>query len=360
MASEIASNSASEIASYPALNSITGFVSEIPLNFFDLPGYGHKTKEICNTVTSADYCPSCHRTVGLYYHCKKFQCPECYKSAAYQAATRAADYLLGCHTAWRAFGKNLGYVNHIELSVPVEQYQDFNEKKMTEKAIKYSKKIGISGGGLLFHPYRVKKEYRRPIQQAVKAAGKKMGTWDAIKENVLSLPSHFDYLVFSPHFHVVGYFKMAQRSNEFYKETGWTYKNISWSKGRGSENTAGVTKIFSYLLTHHAIHPATELGKKGKQAVHYFGTASKNKVSKETWKEKQYKKCTCGEQMYRIAIWSEERIQQIQEGAIKIELDDFIKKSKMIIVHNRYKVRTSQASIVTSFEDNPPGGILCP
>lgn len=359
MASEIASISASEIASYPALNSLNNNSVGRLLNSYLLPGYGKKTKEHCNTVTSADYCPSCHKTVGHYYHCKNFMCPECYKSAAYQAATRAADRLLGCHSAWKAFGKNLGYVNHIELSVPESQYKDFDKKKMIAKAIKYAKKIGLSGGGLLFHPYRVRKEYQRPVQQAVKAAGKKMGTWEAIHENVLDLPSHLDYLVFSPHFHIVGFFKLKQRSNEFFNETGWTYKNISWSKGRGSENQEGVTRIFSYLLTHHAHEPRRE-------AVHYFGTASKNKVSKETWKEKKDKKCTCGEQMYRIAIWSEERIQQIQEGLHKIELDEFNPKSKIIIVHNRYKVRTSQASIETGFEDNPTGpvgpggGMLCP
>ena len=344
---------ASEVPSYPALNSITNNIIGRLLLSFLLPGYGHKTKEYCNTVTSADYCPSCHRTVGHYYHCKNFQCPECYKAAAYQAAVRASDYLLGCHKAWKAFGKNLGFVNHIELSVPENEYQDFDKKKMIERAIKYCKRIGISGGGLVFHAFRIKKEYQRPIQQAVKAAGKKMGSWEAIHENILGLPSTSDYLVFSPHFHIVGYFKLKQKSNEFYNETGWTYKNISWSKGRGSENQEGVTKMFAYLLTHHAHEP-------GKQAIHYFGTASKNKVSKDTWKEKKNKKCDCGEQMYRIAIWSEERIQQIQEGTHKIELDEFNPKSKTIIVHNRYRVRTSQATIETYYQNDPPGGLVCP
>lgn len=281
-------------------------------------------------------------------------CPECFRSAAYQAAVRASDYLLGCYAAWKVFGKNLGYINHIELSVPVDEYQDFDVKKMYSKAIKYAKQIGISGGGISLHIFRIKKEYHRPIQQAIKAAGKKMGSWDGVRENILGLPSREDYLVFSPHFHIVGYFKLDQKSNDFYYETGWTYKNISWSKGRGSENKEGVKKIFAYILTHHYHEP-------GKQAIHYFGTASKNKVSRETWKEKTDKKCTCGEQMYRISIWSEERIQQIQEGLHKIELDGFNPKSKIIVVHNRYRVRTTQTTLETCYnQDDPPGGLLCP
>ncbi|MCC4766697.1 hypothetical protein FXW07_08755 [Methanosarcina sp. DH1] len=100
-------------------------------------------------------------------------CQECFRSAASQAASRAADYLLGCHAAWRAFGKNLGYINHFELSVPVNEYQDFDVNKMYSRAIKYAKQIGISGGGVSLHVFRIKKEYQWPIQQAIKAAGKK-------------------------------------------------------------------------------------------------------------------------------------------------------------------------------------------
>ncbi|HEX3037302.1 MAG TPA: hypothetical protein VHT73_19635, partial [Thermodesulfobacteriota bacterium] len=150
---------ASEIGSlYPALNSITNTIVGVPLfTLQSLPGYGKKTKDICNTVTSADYCPSCHRTLGHYYHCKNFMCPECFRSAARQAATRAADYLLGCHEAWRAFGKHLGYINHIELSIPAGEYHDFNKTKKYSRAIKYAKQIGISGGGVVFHAFRIKK-----------------------------------------------------------------------------------------------------------------------------------------------------------------------------------------------------------
>lgn len=345
---------ASELNSlYPALNSITNNVVQVLLfTLQSLPGFGKKTKEYCNTVTSADYCPSCHRTIGHYYHCKNYGCPECFRSAARQAAVRAADYLLGCHTAWKAFGRHLGYINHIELSVPDNEYKDFDKKEMNAKAIKYAKQIGISGGGLVFHPFRIKKEYQRPIQKAIKAAGKKMGSWDGVRENILGLPSPEDYLVFSPHFHIVGYFRIKQKSSDFYKQTGWTYTNISRKHGRGSENQDGVFKIYSYILTHHYYEER-------KQSIHYFGTASKNKVSRDTWKEKKNKKCACGEQMYKIAIWSEERIQQIQEGTHKIELDEFNPKSKIIIVHNRYRVRTSQATVDTYYKDDPPGGLVC-
>ncbi|HEX3037301.1 MAG TPA: hypothetical protein VHT73_19630, partial [Thermodesulfobacteriota bacterium] len=242
---------------------------------------------------------------------------------------------------------------HIELSIPAGEYHDFNKTKKYSRAIKYAKQIGISGGGVVFHAFRIKKEYQRPIQQAIKAAGKKMGSWEGVRENVLGLPSREDYLIFSPHFHIVGYFRLKQKSSDFYKETGWTYKNISWSKGRGSEEQDGVFKIFAYILTHH-YHES------GKQAIHYFGSASKNKVSRETWKEKKCKKCTCGEQMYRIAIWSEERVQQIQEGLHKIELDEFNPKSKVIVIHNRYRVRTSQATVNTYYKDDQGGGSVCP
>lgn len=145
-------------------------------------------------------------------------CPECFKSAARQAATRAADYLTGCYSAWLLFGRNLGYINHIELSVPESQYRCFDKNKMTARAIKYSKQIGISGGGIVFHAFRIKKEYQRPIQQAIRAAGKKMGSWDGVRENILGLPSPEDYIVFSPHFHVVGFFRLKQSLISFIRK----------------------------------------------------------------------------------------------------------------------------------------------
>ncbi|MGE5456893.1 MAG: hypothetical protein ACM3RX_00915 [Methanococcaceae archaeon] len=334
-----------ENAPYPAFYLIKNTSVEDLLLHFLLPGTGEKTKEECNTITHADYCPDCHNVEPHYYHCKNFLCPECYKWAAWQAATKAADYLYGCAKAWRAIGLQTGFVNHIELSVPESQYEEFDEKKTYAKAIRYAVSIGIFGGGMVFHAFRIKEEYQRPIQQALSALGKKMGSWEAaIHHNILGLPSVAGYLYFSPHYHVVGHFKLKEKSSKFYKKSGWTYTNISIKKHRGCESQKAVKNIYSYLLTHHAHKP-------GKQSIHYFGICAKNKVQREIWKTKEDKKCICGGQMYRIAIWTEERVEQIRRGEWKIELDDFNPKSKKIIVHNFYRVRTTQTEISTFYED---------
>lgn len=321
---------------------------------YNLPGFGSRTKESCNTVTSADYCPDCHRVDARFYHCNNWECPECYHWTAAKAARRIADRVYGCYLAWRSFGKNLGYVNHFEFSVPESEYEGFDKDSNKAKAVAYAKDVGVSGGAVAFHPYRIKKELQRPVRLAMEAAGMKGGSWDGIHSDVLGLGDWRNYAVFGPHFHIVGYFSMKEKSNEFQKRTGWVYKNISWSKRHHAEDKDAVRRIFSYLLTHHSVS-------KGKQNVTYFGTASYSKVSKKSYKEKELKKCPdCSGQMYQIAIWTEERIEQIRAGTHKVVLDEFNPKSRCVVVHNFYTVRTSQATIETYYSDDDPGGLECP
>lgn len=315
---------------------------------FNLPGFGKKTKAECNTVTYADYCPDCRQTDPKYYHCNNWECPVCLHWTAARAALRIAERLLLCLIALCAFGTYPGHINHFVLSVPASEYDNFDLDKMKKQAVKYAKQIGISGGAIAFHPYRVIEDLKKPIRRAMKARGLDGGDWVGIHANVLGLGSWREYVVFSPHFHIVGYFKLKEKSNDFVRRTGWVYKNISVAEHRYAENQEGVRRIFAYALTHHAIA-------KGKHNVTYFGNASYNKFETDVWKEIQAKSCPdCSAQMFRVPVWSERTLKEIRSGALKVDLTG-LKKSRRIVIHRYYRVRTRQTDLDAFCSMGPPG-----
>jgi len=324
---------------YPAVYPSTGFE---PLLNYLIPGLGTKTNNKCNTIVGADYCPNGHTLQPIAYHCKNWNCPECFPWAASRAARRVSDRLDGVLMAWDSIGKRPGNINHIELSVPPEEYGNFDPKKYKPKAIRYAKQIGVSGGVIIFHPGRVKDQYKAPIMQAFKVLGEKNPRyWKGVQKNILGLKSWCEYLDFGPHYHILGYFTLLERSDKFYQRThGWTYKNISYSKRKGPEDKDSVYSIARYLLTHHSIES-------GKQGYAYFGIASNNKVLKTTTRETEYLKCPeCLEQMYRIAISSDKQFNDIKEGKLKVDVHEHISRSKVTLVRNWYTVKMKQAKIV--------------
>lgn len=316
---------------------------------FDLPGFGSKTKAECNTVTYADYCPECHEVEPKFYHCNNWQCPECLHWTAARAGRRVAERLIGSHAALCDTGTYPGHVNHVMLSVPVSEYDGFDETEMKKLAVKYAKQIGISGGAIAFHPYRIKGDLKKPIRLAMKAQGLEGGDWVGVHANVLGFKSWRDYAVFSPHFHVVGYFKLKEQSDAFIRRTGWVYKNVSMSERHHAEGFEDVRRIFTYILTHHSIAPR-------RHNVTYFGNASYSKIETKTWKETQLKKCPdCSAQMFRIPVWSEKRVKEIRSGVCKVELDESNSMSRVITVRHFYTVRTRQAGLEAFCSDSPPG-----
>lgn len=316
--------------------------------FLPVAGFGSVTNPLCNTVTSADYCPDCHKVDVRHYHCKNWECPVCYPWTAARAGKRAADRLNGAFWAWRSIGKHPGNMNHFMLSVPASEYVGFDPGKGRTKAVALAKQIGVSGGSIVYHERRIKKEFKRLIGDAMRALGLEGGLWAGVHADVLRLPSVDDYTVFSPHYHIVGFFRLKEKSNEFFKRTGWTYKNISWAKRHRVESKEDVKKIVTYQLTHHAVSV-------GKHAVTYFGTASYNKVTKKTYKEKQLKTCLrCSGQMYQVPVWSERQLIEMKAGEYRYTVDEDSIRSRLVTVHTYYTVRTSQALIDKSLDCSPP------
>lgn len=357
------------ISPYPAINSSTvNREREYPLNW-KIPGLGEQTKEKCGCITGAHVCPSglgAHPVKYQAYHCKNFNCPVCFPWAAAQAARRSSDRLFGGVQAYKKISKPRAPVNHIEISVPPEQYDNFEWKEGKAQAIEYAQKIGVSGGYIIPHPGRVHEHLKRPILKALKTTGyDKSGYWDGVRRDVLGLGSVQAYLKMGPHFHILGYFRIPKKadgsrytSEDFEKETGWTYKNITVARAKKTcsrikpetkDSSRGIT---SYLLTHHLLQ-------RNKDAVTYFGDISYNKLGKRESKEKVYNKCPeCGEQLYKVlgsgTMDLRVYVASILQGEIKLERGVNAVISKYTATINEFYVNLHQTKIY--IEDPPDEG----
>ena len=152
--------------------------------------------------------------------CYRAECPICSDSWANKEAEKVEYRLKGYRGKWRK-------VVHCSVSPPPQVYEDpLNLSR--KKAYKLLKKCGLTGGTLIFHPFR----------------------YDSRKE----------VWYVSPHYHALGY-GWIHSTDRVYRETGWVVKNHGIRKS--------VRWTAWYQLNHAGI-------KKGSHTLTWFGSCSYN------------------------------------------------------------------------------------
>jgi hypothetical protein len=319
------------------------------MDFYPIAGYGPVTNDRCNTITYADVCFDGHRYIPRFYHCHNWACPTCLPWTASAAAKEVADRLYGGFWAWRAIGRHPGNLNHLTLSVPASEYVDFDPDKARKKATALAKQIGISGGSIVFHQPRIKKELKKRITDACRILGVRGGWWAGVRANVLGLPSVADYLEEGPHFHFTGCFFIKETSDHFFKRTGWVYKNITISHGRLYETKEALRKIVAYQLEHHSIVSPNE------HAVRWFGTFSYRVLEMKKVKVKESLECpVCSKQMYKVVVNSERYLVELKAGLHRFTVDENSIPSRRITVKKFFSIRTEQATMNMYHSIPPP------
>lgn len=303
---------------------------------YQVPGMGEKTSEYCNKVVGALFC-ECGHLSAVFHHCNKWECCEDYFYTAERAAGRIEDRLLGCINAYKTIRSRIGRINHVTFSLPPgSEEESFVLSTAWEAAKNHAKDIGFLGGLMTFHPYRIHKGLHWKIMQALRARPDlKGGLWRGVHEDILKLGSIEKYLYWSPHFHFLGFFPQTKElSSDFYKRTGWAYKNIDPGKNRNVFTTA------RYILTHQAIVP-------GKQSYTYFGICSPNKLGKkQSDKTLEHIYCDCGRQLHKTPCF-EFQFEKYVTGELKPQSEttaSFFKK----LTH--YFVRNARQTLL----DSPP------
>jgi hypothetical protein len=232
-----------------------------------IPGVGAITNDQCGSVRGAHRCsnPECGHVELKHYQCHNYECPVCYPSAAHQAGLRIEDRLQGVTSELRRYGVNTGRPVHVILSPPPGEFRPTDDMPTIRKnqVYRYCQDIGMIGGVVVFHPYRIIPELKAELRQYNEKDNPDT-FWRLVHQDILNLGSWSDYVYWSPHFHVIGYFpKIKEKSNDFQVRTGWIYKNL--------KATDSICRTVSYLLTHHAYRP-------GATGYTYFGHYSYNRA----------------------------------------------------------------------------------
>ena len=248
-----------------------------------ITGGGERTGEDCGTFYKRLVCEECGDEKGtVKVSCYNRACSECWGDWVNRATRRICERLGGYRLAYNEWAsgvkgrRRMGNPKHIILSPPptVELRTWADAMKLRRKAEGYARKLGVWGGVIIFHAYRIRAELKPFLAKF------KRPYWELVREDVLNLGSWEKYVYLSPHFHVLGFGRLQEKSNEFYERTGWIYK----LKGHVVEKEWGRTVY--YLLSHAT---AAE----GRTSYGYFGNMVylAAKVVKKEERELRCEKC---------------------------------------------------------------------
>jgi len=109
-------------------------------------------------------------------------------------------------------------------------------KYLRREAYRVMREVGVEGGVVIFHPWRVKSE----VKEIIKKTYPDIPVWTYLRSHdLLSIDS--ETIELSPHFHLLakGY---LQKSDDFYKKTEWVYNN--------HKDFDGLEDELKYLLSH--------------------------------------------------------------------------------------------------------------
>jgi len=171
-----------------------------------LPGAGELLDD-CGEDVPALVCSE--RGCGSVYEvgrtCRRSRCPRCWKSWAFQRSKTVASKLEALRRYHSANGDEK-YLHHVTASLP--DSTRFDSEDPLDRAIDLTKslahQVNISTGYIVYHPYRIAAEHRGEVN------GHDSGEGDMTWADVLSLVEtegedavREEYLIHSPHFHVL-------------------------------------------------------------------------------------------------------------------------------------------------------------
>lgn len=239
------------------------------------------------------------------------ECPACYSSALTRSARRIARVVRAYHERvdrldlmvnpelaahHRAMAVHL---NHFVLSVNPGKYPEgTDEKKIRAAAVRICSKVGIEGGMLAVHPWRIKENVKSRLGricrkiEVTSLEEKEKKFWVLIREDILKLGSWRSYIDWSPHVHILGYGYLLPQTTPEEKQAfkkisaGWFVKKIKRGSGYdieqaplkecfdGQEVQDPVAATAYYILSHAAL-------RKGRNLYVWFGFLNPQKLRKD-------------------------------------------------------------------------------
>ncbi|MFB6283645.1 MAG: hypothetical protein ABEK59_06890, partial [Halobacteria archaeon] len=203
----------------------------------------------------------CGRPIYIGRTCASPTCSRCWASAIKRKTTRYAGKLRGYQQYLYACGGKTFDVDlsHVVASPPNDIAFD-TSKSAIQKFLLVVQTIlreswGIEGFCAIFHPYRIKEQYRKDVYDHGDGS---TGQGDMRWKNILNAENPMQYLTFSPHFHLFFPHKRAsfdyQVSEAVYNDSGIVFHRITKSDSEVSvENIEDLTRQMMYCFSHAGV-----------------------------------------------------------------------------------------------------------
>jgi len=276
--------------SISALGHLTG-VKDYNI-IWKLTGWEEKG-ELCGKVIAIESCKEHPENSKIINHkCTNPKCSFCYESWIGRQVKKSEERLLIAKSLYDDLDHKLGNIKHIIVSPPqtdaikemTKTSKDY--KKLKKTCIDYLNRIGSKGGVLIFHRWRITKEYQIKFAKYKKGGGDG-ALWDWVRaEGLLN-----EAVYISPHFHTLQYgylkdsdlayqdFIFNNRTNRF---DGWIYSNIEPDVEGGRD----IKRTLAYQLNHCSLAYHNIYERRSIEVVTYYGMLSNNKIVKD--EEKSY------------------------------------------------------------------------
>jgi len=290
---------------------------------FQIPGTGEITDpNLCGFWFSTAACSedSGHFTKHIEQHCDDPSCPICFGHWASKQGARISERLRGyieaagrgqrtldCSVDVLWHQDNSRYLNHYVLSAPktvITQDMTIDQIKASGKVM--AAHVGITGGFMGFHPYRIKRAIQTQLSYACREAvrmnedDRERKFWELVRTDVLQLGSWEHYVEWGPHFHIIGFgrlpmnpFPKGSPEAKDWAETtfaGWLPRWIrhvaTETKFNGHAIKDPIAELAAYILSHAAYVP-------GKKAVAWIGCCTPGRLKKVGKPDKQSYNVVC-------------------------------------------------------------------
>lgn len=234
----------------------------------------------CGDDVPALFCPECGEPTEVGRTCRRSRCPRCWQSWAFDRGTTLAAKVDALRRYWTANRSGTFYNHH--LTVSFRESTRFNSEDALNRAFDAVKRlmgeINVSAGYAVYHSWRIREEYRGEVNGHDSGGGDM--TWSDVLEKIESESwcweaAREEFLVYAPHFHVIGVSEFAQTgavTEQIEEETGVVIHRIT--KGDDSSvslyDLNDLCSVSAYALS-HACLSADESGETYRAAYRPFG-----------------------------------------------------------------------------------------
>lgn len=231
----------------------------------DLPGLDGLVEDDCGEDIPVLACGDCGHPVYVGRTCQCPRCERCWPAAVKNKVIRYGGKLDGLRR--KLYAKHDGRrdidFNHVVASLPDVLVDSSQPKERVLEILKtlLEEQWGVEGFAAIYHPYRIKQEYRDDQYDHGGESGEGDMTW----ADVLNSDNPDEYTKFEPHFHL--FFPAVRQSFDYvtaeaiYEQSGWVFHRITKSgedDNRSVSDFADLVYQLIYCMSHVGVEEVAD------------------------------------------------------------------------------------------------------